>query len=75
MEDRPNGLLCRRSHSIGKGRVLVEEEWDLDHPGCPMIRSPWHAQDPWRYWIRQVIMSDSEYKEVRPTLFEPGPQS
>lgn len=74
MSERPQmppGLMYRRSFRVDMGRAVIEEKWDLDAPGCPMIRSPWHFQPaPERYYIRQVIMTDREIDESRPLLFE-----
>lgn len=72
MQDRPPGLVSRRMFQIGLGRVVVEERWKIDEPGCPMICRPLInpmqlAQGP-RY-VRQVEMTDEEFQKVKPYLF------
>lgn len=70
VQDTPNGLLYRRARRLDRGRVMIEEEWDIEAPGCPMIRNPWVPQVPGRFFIRQVILSDREYEQSPPPLFE-----
>ncbi len=70
INDQPNGLMYRRCHPVGAGQVIIEELWDLDAPGCPMIRSPWHAQQPGRYRVRRITIDDQEYQARKPLLFE-----
>ena len=67
--DKPAGLIYRRSFPIDTGRIVVEEKWDLDAPGCPMIRNPWGPTFPDRYAFRQVVMTDREYERIQPALF------
>lgn len=44
----------------------MEEEWDIDVPGCPMIRSPWQPQlHDGHIFIRQVVMTAKEYEAAR----------
>lgn len=51
---------------IGGGKVVIQEEWDIDVPGCPMIRSPWHAApaDAGPLYVRQVEMTEEEYQDI-----------
>lgn len=67
--ETPNGLTYRRARRLDLGRMMIEEEWDIEAPGCPMIRNPWGPQVPGRFFIRQVILSDLEYEEIQPMLF------
>lgn len=69
ISDKPAGLVWRRSFPIDAGYVVIEEKWDLEAPGCPMVRNPWGPQFPDRYCFRQIIMPDREYQEAKPTLF------
>lgn len=68
--DAPNGLIYRRAQPDGNGRVVLEELWDIDVPGCPMIRNPWSPQLPGHIFIRRLIMSDREYEQSKPPLLE-----
>lgn len=64
IDDYPPGLIWRRWFPIDRGRMVVEEEWDIDTPGCPMIRSPWHnglSLNGSRF-VRQVVMTDEEFR-------------
>jgi hypothetical protein len=57
---------------INNGRVVVQEEWNIDIPGCPLVRSPFLGNDfgerQSRY-IRQIEMTELEYRQIKPTLF------
>lgn len=69
MEINPNppGLLGRRFFPIDHGRWVMEEKWNIDTPGCPMIRSPWLV-GPFNdgpIFIRQVEMTAEEYHELQ----------
>ena len=71
IDDKPPGLLSRYMFPIGNGRVVVQEEWDIDIPGCPLVRSPWHPHrgPPASRYIRQIEMTELEYREIQPELF------
>jgi hypothetical protein len=68
IDDNPPGLIGRRMLRVGDGKVVVQEEWNIDTPGCPMIRSPWHPPPPnsGPLWIRQVTMTEEEYRDAFP---------
>lgn len=73
MRDRPPGLIKRRMFPIDRGRVVVEEHWDVDVPGCPMIRNPW--VNPLEVIggskiVRQVEMTRLDYDRANIDLFE-----
>lgn len=72
MEDAPPGLLSRRMFRVDRGRVVVQEEWKIDEPGCPMIQNLWinpmQLAQGSRY-IRQVEMTDDEFARAKPRLF------
>ena len=59
--DFPPGLMSRRMIPIDQGRVVVEERWNIDVPGCPLIKSPWHPFEGGPEIIRQVVMTEREY--------------
>jgi hypothetical protein len=49
-------------------QVVVNEEWDIRVPGCPMIRNPWAQQLGWaipsgNHYIRQLTLTPEEAKE------------
>lgn len=70
--DRHPGLLSRRAFQVDRNRVVVEERWDIDVPGCPMIRNPWLPSmqaSGWLY-VRQIEMTADEYNNSKPVLFE-----
>lgn len=70
IDPNPPGLLKRRFFPIDRGRWVMEEEWNLDVPGCPMIRSPW-LPGPFNtgpVFIRQVEMTAEEYETARVAL-------
>lgn len=72
---REAGLIYRRMFPIDHGRVVVEEEWNIDAPGCPLIRSPW-VTGPFNdgpIFVRQVVMTTTEFIAAKPELFEPQP--
>lgn len=64
IDNYPPGLLSRRWFPIDRGRIVVHEEWDIDVPGCPIIRSPWHAGigDAGSRFVRQVVMTEEEFR-------------
>lgn len=44
----------------------MEEKWNIDVPGCPMIRSPWHPPlDDGPIFIRQLEMTEEEYADAQ----------
>lgn len=63
IDPNPPGLLSRRTFPIDRGRWVMQEEWDISVPGCPMIRSPWHSQlgMEGNKFIRQVEMTAEEH--------------
>lgn len=63
----PPGLISRRMFPIDRGRVVVQEEWNIDTPGCPMIRSPFHSQleSDGPTYIRQIEMTAEEYQDMQ----------
>lgn len=66
IDPNPPGLIRRRFFPIDRGRWVMQEEWNIDTPGCPMIRSPWTLRfddDP--LYIRQVEMTAEEYQEMQ----------
>ena len=70
INQRPPGLLARRMFRIDDGKIVVQEEWDIDVPGCPVIRSPWHPQSKaGSLYVRQIRMTDAEYRNANVTLF------
>ena len=63
MIDRnPPGLRSRRTFPINEGRWVLQEEWDISVPGCPMIKNPWQSplQDHGNLYIRQVERGKSQ---------------
>lgn len=72
MQDRPPGLVRRRMFRIDQGRVVVEEEWNTKEPGCPLIQNPWISNplvSPTGRYVRQVEMTEAEFAQANPTLF------
>jgi hypothetical protein len=69
IDECPPGLVSR-SMSRRNGRVIIEEHWNIDTPGCPMIRNPWvsNPSEPGPHYVRVVEMSEAEYEAARPTL-------
>jgi hypothetical protein len=64
IDKSPPGLLSRRFFPIDRGRWVMEEKWNIDVPGCPLIRSPW-LPGPFNdgpIFIRQVEMTAEEYR-------------
>lgn len=58
-----NALIYRRMFPIDQGRVVIEEKWDLTHPECPFVRSPW---SPWQGplqspQVRQIILTEEQF--------------
>ena len=65
----PPGLLSRRAFPTKDGRIAIVEKWNIDTPGCPMIRNPWYSASlDHSIVFREVIMSGEEYKEIDPPL-------
>lgn len=64
IDQRPPGLLSRRTFPIDRGRVVVEERWNIDTPGCPMIRNPWSLANwpPGPIVVRQREMTEDEFR-------------
>lgn len=70
----PPGLLSRRFFPIDQGRWVMEEKWNIDVPGCPLIRSPW-LLGPFNdgpIFIRQVEMTAAEYEAAARALGQEG---
>jgi hypothetical protein len=69
--DRPPGLTSRRMFPIDRGRVVVEERWDIDTPGCPMIRNPWlpSLAVSGSLYVRQREMTAEEFERSGIPLF------
>lgn len=69
------GLLSRRMFAIAPDRVVVEERWKIDEPGCPMIVNPWqqNALLGGPHYVRQIEMSLAEFSHSRIPLFEGAP--
>lgn len=67
IDPNPPGLLSRHTFQIDGGRWIMQEEWDISAPGCPMIRSPWHSPlgQEGNSFIRQVEMTDAEHEEYQ----------
>lgn len=64
IDPNPPGLICRRTFPINDGRWVLQEEWDISVPGCPMIQNPWlnsSLNAPQNIFIRQLEMSAEEY--------------
>lgn len=71
---REPGLIYRRVFPIDRGRVCVEEKWNIDAPGCPLIRSPW-LPGPFNdgpIFIRQVEMTEAEFLSAKVELHAYG---
>jgi hypothetical protein len=71
MQDFPPGLTRRRMFPIDRGRVVVEEHWDLNVPGCPMIHSPWvnnPLKAPDGKYVRQIEMTKEQFDAAKPRL-------
>ena len=69
---RELGLLSRRMFHIDRGRVIVEEEWNIDESGCPLIRSPWTQMNnlhPGPIFVRQIEMTTEEFNHSKIPLF------
>lgn len=41
IDQRPPGLMSRRMFPIHAENVIVEETWNIETPGCPLIKNPW----------------------------------
>lgn len=63
IERDPPGLLSRRTFPIDGGRWMLEEEWDISVPGCPMIKNPWNPPMMWTgtKFIRRLEMTAEEH--------------
>lgn len=49
-------------------QVVVNEEWDISVPGCPMIRNTWAQQlglavQTGNHYIRQMVLTPREAEE------------
>ena len=67
---KPPGLLGRRVFAIDGERVVIEEKWNIDEPGCPLIRSPWNpGLETGPIFIRQLVMDQEEFNRSDIPLF------
>jgi hypothetical protein len=68
-----NALIYRRMLPVDRDRVVVEEKWDLTHPDCPFIRSPWDSfiGPLGNRAYRQVTMTHQEYAASKIPLKSP----
>jgi len=55
------GLISRHVFPIDQGRVVVDERWDLDVPGCPIVRPPFGTLQSGPHFVRQIVMTPREY--------------
>jgi hypothetical protein len=70
INQRPPGLLSRRMFPIYRGSVIVEERWDIEAPGCPLIESPWGVNSlEGRFVKRQREMTEQEFRDSKIELF------
>jgi hypothetical protein len=63
----PPGLLSRHFFPTDHGQWVMVEKWNIDVPGCPLIRSPW-IYGPFNdgpIFIRQVEVTAEEYQAAR----------
>lgn len=69
---REPGLIYRRAFKVDAGRVVVEEKWDTEAPGCPLIRSPWAPPQfqPGRVVVMQNTLTGHEFDRAPITLHE-----
>jgi hypothetical protein len=59
------GLIKRFFWPALDGSYVMQEEWDIDVPGCPMVRSPWHKNPPdGSIFVRLVTLTAAEYAEA-----------
>lgn len=65
MMNPENALVSRRVYPIGDGRVVVDEVWDLKHPDCPFVQSPFSNALLSNPGVRQTVMTDREYRELQ----------
>ena len=67
---KPPGLLSRRMFEIDRGWIVVEERWNIDEPGCPLIQSPWHSPlQGGPIVIRQLEMTKQDFNDSDILLF------
>lgn len=71
MNPRPPGLMSREAFHIGTDVVIVDETWNIDVPGCPMIRNPWTAssQQVGSIFVRRLKMTENEFSSQEIPLF------
>jgi hypothetical protein len=70
IRDRPPGLMSRIAFDSGN-KVVVDETWNIDVPGCPMIRNPWATiSQPGNIYVRRMELTPEEYSNLRIPLFE-----
>ena len=72
VRERPvnhEALLSERAFPVDDGRWVVERRWDLDHPRCPMMRSPYHSQlSDAHIYVEQIVLTEQKYREIFGTL-------
>lgn len=70
IDPKPPGLLSRRMRRDGE-RVVVEEEWNIDTPGCPLIRNPWASPSCQSapFVLRRIEMTEQEFDDSKVVLF------
>lgn len=70
IDPKPPGLLSRRMFPIYRGRVCVEERWDIEVPGCPLIKNPWSVNPlEGRFVVRQREMTVEDFNNSKIELF------
>jgi hypothetical protein len=58
----PPGLLKTYIVHRDENQVVLNEEWDISVPGCPMIRNPWGPQVPTDHIINQMVLTPEEFE-------------
>lgn len=72
--DFENALIYRRVFNVDEGHVVVKEKWDVNHPECPFVKSPFHAMNPYQTQsIRQARMTVKEFEASKLALKQAPP--
>ena len=62
----PPGLLKTYIVHRDENQVIVNEEWDISVPGCPVIRNPWMTQGlsapTTNHYIWQRVLTPEEFE-------------
>jgi len=68
------GLIKEIAFPIDLGRWVVERHWDLAHPKCPMVLSPFHGQGAGaaKIYIEQKILTAMKYRQLYGTAGHPN---